>query len=95
MNTTLLSSNKNKFTNVAVSALGDLYGILNGPDGRSYAYSFDWVSAQWRILNSTLEIVDVKTDKIGRPYFLDKDGVVYNHLNTKIIDGVRDFEVTS
>lgn len=95
MNTSHINQGKNKFINVAVSSLGDLYGILGGGEGRSYAYKFDWVNAKWDSVSTRIEISDVKTDKVGALYYFDKTGTVYDKNFNKIMDGVKDFEVAS
>jgi hypothetical protein len=54
--TSVLSWNAvNTFVGVAVSPLGDLYGIQSYNDGRTnvqYAYKFDFNNGQWNIYDS-------------------------------------------
>jgi hypothetical protein len=87
------------FINVAVSPLGDLYGIQSYNDGRSivqYAYKFNFVTGQWQIIDPTFSVSDIKFDKIGNVYFLDTKGnIVTNQQKAlPIVSGVKDFEVT-
>lgn len=89
------------FIQVAVSPLGDLYGIQTYNNGQStvnYAYKFDFRTGQWNIFdNSISNYADIKFDKVGNMFYLTSTGTVLDASNKQIpliSSGVRDFEVT-
>jgi hypothetical protein len=99
--TSLLQWNAvNTFVGVAVSPLGDLYGIQNYNDGRTnvqYAYKFDFNNGQWNIFDSVNQVQALRFDKLGNIYILDRTGAVSVNSNkmNKILTGIQDFEVTA
>lgn len=70
------------FVQVAVSPLGDLYGIQtysnNGATSVQYAYRFNFFTGQWSIVDPLFQAKDIKFDKLGNIYFLDRDNNVVN-----------------
>ena len=65
----------NKFVGVAVSPLGDLYGIQTYSDGRTdvqYAYKYDFIKGTWNIFDSTLQLKGMRFDRQSNVYFIDR-----------------------
>ena len=65
----------NKFIGVAVSPIGDLYGIQTYSDGRTdvqYAYKYDFIKGTWNIFDSTLQLKGMRFDRQSNVYFIDR-----------------------
>ena len=89
----------NLFINLAVSPLGDLYGIQRYDDKKNvyqFMYKFDFRTGQWTLFDKDFQCADIRFDKMGRMYLLDTIGTVYGpDSRTKVVlTGVSDFEVT-
>ncbi len=89
----------NLFINLAVSPLGDLYGIQKYDDKKNvyqYLYKFNFASGQWSLFDKDFQCADVRFDKMGRMYLLDNAGQVFgpDSKSRRILSGVADFEVT-
>lgn len=88
------------FINLAVSPLGDLYGVQIYDDKKNkyhFLYQYNFLKGTWDLWDGKIEVADVKFDKVGRRYILDPKGNVYGPASntTVILPGVSDFEVTT
>ena len=87
------------FIQIAVSPLGDLYGIQSYNDSKSvvqYAYKFNFRTGLWFIIDSSFNVSDIKFDKLGNMFLLDGKGRISSNGNKNIIirPDASDFEIT-
>lgn len=87
------------FVNLAVSPLGNVYGVQIYSDKKnkySWLYEYNFLTGGWDLWDDKIEVSDVRFDKVGRMYLLDPKGNVYGpgSNTTAILAGVSDFEVT-
>ena len=82
----------NKFIGVAVSPIGDLYGIQTYSDGRTdvqYAYKYDFIKGTWVAFDTSILLKGMRFDKQGNVYFIDKsDNLIQHSSKAKLLSGV-------
>lgn len=82
----------NTFINIAVSPLGDLYGIQAYNDGRTnvqYAYKFDFNLGQWNIFDSQQQVKGLRFDKLGNIYLIDRsDSLILNSNRSRLLSNI-------
>lgn len=84
----------NLFINLAVSPLGELYGIQKYDDNKNiyqFIYKFDFDTGRWSLYDNTFMCQDIFFDKMGRMYLLDTTGNVFgpNSRINMVLSGVQ------
>ncbi|CDW72676.1 UNKNOWN [Stylonychia lemnae] len=87
------------FIDISSSPSGELYGIQQYEDDKyifRYGFKFNFVKGDWQLFDDVFQPKDIKFDKLGNFYALDKNNQLYaqNSKTKVILKNIKDFEVT-